>query len=133
MVLGVLLEVLGESVDTPAQNGDLDLGTSRVPLMRLELLDQILLPLGGQRHLVGLLAIATPRGDPTRTGSKSLTASEDIVPRSRRAGEGPDLTPRPHLTGGARAPDPHRRRSARAMPRPRRTASPPAAGARGKG
>src|SRR5215510_3501310 len=50
MVLGVLLEVLGESIDALAQDGDLNLRGSRVPLMRLELLDQVLLLLGGQRH-----------------------------------------------------------------------------------
>src|SRR5215475_14067715 len=72
MVLGVLLEVLRESVDALAQDGDLNLRGPRVPLVRLELLDQVLLLLSGQRHRWASWQSPRPGGRPPGRVQKAL-------------------------------------------------------------
>src|SRR5437867_11499342 len=77
VVLGVLLEVIGETVDPLRQERDLDLRRPGVALMDAELVDQALLLVDGQRHGEPP-PIATPRGAASaRTGSKRLFLSTD--------------------------------------------------------
>ena len=77
VVLGVLLEVIGEAVDPLRQERDLDLRRPGVALMDAELVDQALLLVDGQRHGEPP-PIATPRGaGSARTGSKRLFLSTD--------------------------------------------------------
>src|SRR6184192_4725065 len=61
VVLGVLLEVIGETVDPFRQERDLDLRRPGVARVDAELLDQAPLLVDGQRH-GGPPSIATPRG-----------------------------------------------------------------------
>src|SRR5262249_16230103 len=61
VVLGVLLEVLGQTVDPLAHERDLDLGRFRVSLVHAILLDETLLLFDSQRHW-GAPPIATSRG-----------------------------------------------------------------------
>src|SRR5439155_22946514 len=70
MVLRVGLEVLGEAVDPLGDERDLDLGRTRVALVRLELLDQALLAVDGKRH-GRLPPIATLQRSLPGTGSKN--------------------------------------------------------------
>src|SRR3990172_11500358 len=73
VVLAVLLEVIGQPVDSLRQECDLDLGRSGVPLVDAELLDQALLLVNRQRH--GKASWQSPRPrEPRSTGTGSKTA-----------------------------------------------------------
>src|SRR2546429_8775637 len=68
VIFRVGLEVVGQPVDPLGQERDLDLGRPGVPLMRLELLDQVLLAVDSQRHSGP--PIATSQRSLPRAGSK---------------------------------------------------------------
>src|SRR5262245_38886406 len=87
MVLGVLLEVLRGSVDALAQDSDLNLRGPRVPLVRLELLDQVLLLLGGQRHWWASWQSPRPGAGPPGRVQKALQhrkITQSTTARARR-------------------------------------------------
>src|SRR2546422_1217742 len=70
VVLGVLLEMIGQAVDALGEQRDLHLGRARVALVGAELLDQSLFPVDGKRHRTPLQS-PRPREPTLHTGAGS--------------------------------------------------------------
>ena len=87
VILDVLFEVIGETVDALREERDLHFGRPRVALVDAELLDQALLLFDGERHRNFLQSPRSGKPSSTRTGSKKLFCCEQIRRISRGSSE----------------------------------------------
>src|SRR5260370_4318659 len=83
VILGVLLEVIGEAVDALGEERDLHLGRPRIAFVDAELLDQALLLVDGQWHATLLQSPRPGESASTRTGSKKCFYCRQIRSVSR--------------------------------------------------